>query len=111
MASIGPAALATVLGPAPLYYGGMAWWGFAFWMGVPGVLQMLVDRSLEPSERAGDGQGVLALGRASGPERPSPGGGSGADALQELHVLVQVADAQELVPHPLPRRQNRQKAA
>ena len=36
-------------------------------MGVPGVLQMLVDRSLEPSERAGDGQGVLALGRATGP--------------------------------------------
>ena len=28
---------------------------------------MLVDRSLEPTERAGDGQGVLALGRAAGP--------------------------------------------
>jgi predicted MFS family arabinose efflux permease len=50
-----------------MFYIGMTWWGFAFWMGVPGVLQMLVDRSLEPSERAGDGQGVMALGRSLGP--------------------------------------------
>ena len=67
LASIGPAALCTAIGPAWLFYVGMTWWGFAFWMGIPGVLQMLVDRSLEPSERAGDGQGVLALGRAAGP--------------------------------------------
>jgi predicted MFS family arabinose efflux permease len=67
MASIGPAALLSVIGPLPLFYIGMAWWGFGFWMSVPGVLQMLVDRSLEPAERAGDGQGMLALGRAGGP--------------------------------------------
>jgi len=67
LASVGPAALLSVLGPLPLFYVGMAWWGFGFWMGVPGVLQMLVDRSLEPAERAGDGQGMLALGRAGGP--------------------------------------------
>ena len=67
MASIGPAALLTVVGPVPLFYLGMLWWGFGFWMSIPGILQMLVDRSLEPSERAGDGQGVLALGRAAGP--------------------------------------------
>lgn len=65
--SIGVASLLSVIGPVPLFYLGMLWWGFGFWMGVPGVLQMLVDRSLEPSERAGDGQGVLALGRAGGP--------------------------------------------
>jgi predicted MFS family arabinose efflux permease len=67
LATIGPAALLTVVAPMPLFFLGMFWWGFAFWMGVPGVLQMLVDRSLEPSERAGDGQGVMALGRAGGP--------------------------------------------
>jgi DHA1 family inner membrane transport protein len=67
LASIGPAALLTVVAPVPFFYLGMCWWGFAFWMGVPGVLQMLSDRSLEPSERAGDGQGLMALGRASGP--------------------------------------------
>lgn len=72
LASIGPAALLTVVGPMPLFYLGMTWWGFAFWMGVPGVLQMLVDRSLEPSERAGDGQGLMAVGRAFG---PAMGGG------------------------------------
>jgi predicted MFS family arabinose efflux permease len=67
LASIGPAALLTVIAPTPFFYLGMMWWGFAFWMGVPGVLQMLSDRSLEPSERAGDGQGLMALGRAGGP--------------------------------------------
>jgi DHA1 family inner membrane transport protein len=67
MVSIGPAALISVVGPTSLFFVGMAWWGFAFWMAVPGVLQMLVDRSLEPSERAGDGQGLMALGRAFGP--------------------------------------------
>ncbi|MGI9665709.1 MAG: MFS transporter [Acidimicrobiia bacterium] len=67
LATIGPAMALSVLGPRPFFFIGMAWWGFAFWMGIPGVLQMLVDRSLEPSERAGDGQGVLALGRAGGP--------------------------------------------
>jgi predicted MFS family arabinose efflux permease len=67
VASIGPAALLTVIGPSWMFYLGMTWWGFAFWMGVPGILQMLVDRSLEPSERAGDGQGVMALGRSLGP--------------------------------------------
>lgn len=72
LASISLAAIATVFGPVPLYYVGMWWWGFAFWLGVPGVLQMLVDRSLEPGERAGDGQGVMALGRSLG---PAMGGG------------------------------------
>ncbi|MCL1600836.1 MAG: MFS transporter [Actinomycetia bacterium] len=67
LASIGPAAVLTVIGPTWMFYVGMTWWGFAFWVGVPGVLQMLVDRSLEPSERAGDAQGVMALGRAFGP--------------------------------------------
>ncbi len=65
--TIGPAAILTVHGPPAFFFIGMAWWGFAFWMAVPGVLQMLVDRSLEPAERAGDGQGVMALGRAFGP--------------------------------------------
>lgn len=67
MVSIAPAAVLTAVGPMPFFFIGMAWWGFAFWMAIPGVLQMLVDRSLEPSERAGDGQGVMAIGRALGP--------------------------------------------
>jgi predicted MFS family arabinose efflux permease len=67
MVSIAPALLLSVVGPVPFFYIGMAWWGFGFWMSLPGVLRMLRDRSLEPSERAGDAQGVLALGRAAGP--------------------------------------------
>jgi hypothetical protein len=67
LASIGPAAVMTVFGPPVFFFVGMAWWGFAFWMGIPGVLQMLSDRSLAPSERAGDAQGLMAVGRAIGP--------------------------------------------
>lgn len=68
MASTGPAAIATILGGSAFwYFAGMIWWGFAFWMAVPGVLQMLSDRSLDPSERAGDAQAFMAMGRSFGP--------------------------------------------
>ena len=64
----GPAAYLTIgSGNALGFYFGMAWWGFAFWMGVPGVLKMLSERSLEPGERAGDAQGYMAIGRAVAP--------------------------------------------
>jgi len=65
--SIMPAALMTVLGPPVFFFVGMAWWGFAFWMAIPSVLEMLSDRSLAPSERAGDAQGLMAVGRSLGP--------------------------------------------
>jgi hypothetical protein len=65
--STGLAAMATVIGPAPLFYVGLAWWGLSFWISVPGVLAMLSARSLEPAERAGDAQGLMAVGRALGP--------------------------------------------
>ncbi len=68
LATSGPAAVLTVIGGTPLwFYVGMAWWGFAFWMGLPGVLQMLAARSLRPDERAGDAQGLMAFGRSIGP--------------------------------------------
>jgi MFS family permease len=67
LASIGPAGLLTVVGPTPFFFIGLAWWGFAFWMGIPGVLQMLSERSLNASERAGDAQGLMAVGRSFGP--------------------------------------------
>ncbi len=54
-------------GEPVLFFAGMAWWGFAFWMGVPGVLHMLAARSLTPDERAGDAQGMMAAGRAAAP--------------------------------------------
>jgi len=67
IASAGVAAWASVNGPSALFFIGMAWWGFAFWMGVPGVMEMISARSLERSERAGDTQGLMAVGRAFGP--------------------------------------------
>ncbi|MDA2978713.1 MAG: MFS transporter [Actinomycetota bacterium] len=67
LASIGVALFAIVFGPVAFFYIGMVWWGFAFWMGIPGVFKMLADRSVAPGERAGDAQGVMAIGRAFGP--------------------------------------------
>ena len=68
MASIAPAAFLTLAGGSPaFFYLGMAWWGFAFWMAIPGVLSMLAERSLARDERAGDAQGLMAIGRSIGP--------------------------------------------
>jgi predicted MFS family arabinose efflux permease len=68
LATTGPAALLTVFGGhAVWFYLGMAWWGFAFWMGIPGVMEMLAARSLQRGERAGDAQGLMAFGRTLGP--------------------------------------------
>ena len=68
LATAGPAAVLSVMGGSVLwFYVGLAWWGFAFWMGLPGVLEMLAARSLRPDERAGDAQGLMAFGRSAGP--------------------------------------------
>lgn len=45
----------------------IAFWGFAFWMGVPGAFSLLASRSDHPGERAGDAQAVMAAGRVVGP--------------------------------------------
>jgi len=89
------------LGPAVVLAGGgsqvwmvfvgMAWWGFAFWMGVPGVLQMLSARSIEPDERAGHAQAVMALGRAAGPVLG--GGLADAGAFATLAVVAGVGSS------------------
>ena len=42
-------------------------WGFAFWMGIPGVYSLLAERSNYPEERAGDAQAIMAGGRVIGP--------------------------------------------
>ncbi len=68
LATGGPAAYLTIRGGTQAsYLVSMTWWGFAFWMGVPGILQMLAERSREPGERAGDAQALMAFGRALGP--------------------------------------------
>ncbi|MCP4227343.1 MAG: MFS transporter [Actinomycetia bacterium] len=42
-------------------------WGFAFWMAIPGVFNVLATRSAHPADRAGDAQAVMAGGRVIGP--------------------------------------------
>jgi predicted MFS family arabinose efflux permease len=50
-----------------LFLGAVIFWGFAFWMAVPGVFKVLARVSRYPEERAGDAQAVMAAGRAFGP--------------------------------------------
>lgn len=89
LASSGPAAfLAIGGGSAVVFYAGMWWWGFAFWMGIPGIMTMLAERSLEPGERAGDAQAVMAFGRAAGPLLG--GGFTDAGAFRSLALIVGV---------------------
>lgn len=45
----------------------VGFWGFAFWMGIPGVFKVLAERSANPADRAGDAQAVMAAGRVAGP--------------------------------------------
>jgi predicted MFS family arabinose efflux permease len=59
-------ALGTVASPW-LFFIVMAAWGFAFWMAIPAVFTLLAERSLTPSERIGDAQAMMALGRVFGP--------------------------------------------
>ncbi len=115
VASTGPAVFLTVAGGHPaFYYLGMAWWGFSFWMGVPGVMQMLADRSNEPGERAGDAQGYMAIGRTIGPAF----GGAFADAAAFVPlaavagigvaasggIVMAVQDGRESLPPTAPPR-------
>ena len=85
--SVGPAVyLSAAGGQVWLVFVGMAWWGFAFWMGAPGVLQMLAARSLAPDERAGDAQALMSFGRAAGPVLG--GGLADAGAFAALAIVA-----------------------
>jgi predicted MFS family arabinose efflux permease len=92
LAATAVGAVVTVVPGGPIaFLIGMTWWGFAFWMGLPGVLALLSARSLEPGERAGDAQGWMAFGRAAGPL----GGGLFIDA--SAHVALALTAASGLM--------------
>ena len=56
-----------VIDSAVVFFIALAVWGFAFWMAIPAVFRMLTERSLTPSERMGDAQAAMAVGRVFGP--------------------------------------------
>lgn len=67
---LGTAIPALTLGnlASPLaYFAALALWGFSFWVVVPAAFRLLAERSLVPSERIGDAQAVMAVGRVFGP--------------------------------------------
>lgn len=80
---IGGCAVTITTAPnAPVFAAAVIFWGFAFWMAIPGVFKVLAERSAHPADRAGDAQAVMAGGRVIG---PLVGGllldGAGATAL------------------------------
>ncbi len=67
---LGTAIPALLLGNATspvIYFAAMALWGFSFWVVIPAAFKLLAERSLVPSERVGDAQAVMAVGRVFGP--------------------------------------------
>jgi DHA1 family inner membrane transport protein len=67
MATAGCAFLVGLVNVTPVFFAAVIVWGFAFWMGVPGVFKVLAERSANPEDRAGDAQAVMAIGRVVGP--------------------------------------------
>ncbi len=67
---LGTAAMAMVVTNVtlgPIFWLALMLWGLAFWAGVPGIFKLLAERSVNPADRAGDAQSVMAAGRVIGP--------------------------------------------
>jgi predicted MFS family arabinose efflux permease len=67
---IGAALPALALGNVghPLaYFTAMALWGFCFWVVIPAAFKLLAEKSLAATERIGDAQALMAVGRVFGP--------------------------------------------
>ena len=82
---LGTAVSALVIGSfmsASLFFVALALWGFAFWMAVPEIMRLMTERSSHPSERMGDAQAAMAVGRIGGPLL-----GGAALALGEFGML------------------------
>lgn len=56
-----------MVGSPWVFFSVMVLWGFAFWMAIPAVFTLLAQKSLTPSERIGDAQAMMAVGRVFGP--------------------------------------------
>lgn len=61
------AVLFTTSGSALVGATSIVFWGFAYWVGVPGAYSVLSRVSRYPTERAGDAQAGMAVGRIFGP--------------------------------------------
>lgn len=50
-----------------VFFLAMVTWGFAFWMAIPAIFRMIEAKAITPSERVGDAQALMAVGRVVGP--------------------------------------------
>jgi predicted MFS family arabinose efflux permease len=68
LAAVGLSALSLGNSGAPwAFFVALSVWGFAYWVVVPAIFRLLAARSLTASERVGDAQAVMAVGRVFGP--------------------------------------------
>lgn len=68
LALTGGCAIAACVATSPVVFSAaIVVWGFTFWMGIPGVFDVLAERSANPGDRAGDAQSIMAAGRVVGP--------------------------------------------
>lgn len=68
LALTGGCAIAACVATSPgVFSAAIVVWGFTFWMGIPGVFDVLAERSANPGDRAGDAQSIMAAGRVVGP--------------------------------------------
>jgi len=61
------ALLATTTSSQYVFAAAITLWGFGFWMGLPSAFKVLAERSINPGDRAGDAQAIMAAGRVVGP--------------------------------------------
>jgi DHA1 family inner membrane transport protein len=65
-AAVSALALGNVAHPLA-YFAAMALWGFCFWVVIPAAFNLLAEKSLAVTERIGDAQALMAVGRVFGP--------------------------------------------
>ncbi len=58
---------AGVVSSSFVFFAALTLWGFAFWMAVPAVFKLIAERAITPTERVGDAQALMAVGRVFGP--------------------------------------------
>lgn len=63
----GCALLLTQTDSVLIYFMVLILWGLCFWSAIPEIFSMLADRSVYPSDRVGDAQAAMSMGRVLGP--------------------------------------------
>ncbi|HEY5889189.1 MAG TPA: MFS transporter [Acidimicrobiia bacterium] len=67
LGAAGSALIIGNVGAPVVYVVAITIWGFSYWVYVPAMIKLLAEKSLTPTERVGDAQASMAMGRVFGP--------------------------------------------